>query len=373
MRKYCTVLLILIFSNANLNAQVPNFNSAVRLDVAQWNIEWFGDATNGPSNQTTQLNNAIQLIKGMNVDLMSLCEISDSIYWGKLLAALPEYTGVISTWSQTQKTALIFKNDQFKLLYAKNVLSQYEADFASGRTPLEVALERNVRGNLDTIFVWVIHLKANIGTTTQKSEAYNKRYNSSVYLKNYVNQYFRNKKGLIMGDWNDDFDKSIFNNNTSPFVNWRDDANYLVPTYQLSLKSQRTTASYTDAIDHIATTPGLKNYWVKDSVQAFYANAYIGSFSSNTSDHFPVFARFYDEIKLPSSTREIVKIKEPQFVNHKWEGSEDFLNSNIQVYNFQGVLIFEGQWSNFCPPQGFPVAIIYSHNASLNRTGWLLY
>ncbi len=373
MRKFCAILLIIFCANSQLNAQIPNFNSPVRLDVAQWNIEWFGDASNGPSNQTTQLNNAIQLIKGMNVDLMSLCEISDSVYWGKLLAALPEYTGVISTWSQTQKTSLIFKNDQFKLLYAKNILSQYEADFASGRTPLEVALERKIQGKTDTIYVWVIHLKANIGTTTQKSEAYNKRYNSSVYLKNYVNQYFRNKKGLIMGDWNDDFDKSIFNNNTSPFVNWRDDANYLVPTYQLSLKSQRTTASYTDAIDHIAATPGLKNYWVKDSVQAFYANAYIGSFSSNTSDHFPVFTRFYNEIQLPSSVHEITKFQDPKFVNQKWEGSEELLDSKIQVYNFQGTLIFEGQWAKFCPPLGIPMAILYKQNNVTSHSGWLLF
>lgn len=87
MRKFCAILLIIFCANSQLNAQIPNFNSPVRLDVAQWNIEWFGDASNGPSNQTTQLNNAIQLIKGMNVDLMSLCEISDSVYWGKLLAA----------------------------------------------------------------------------------------------------------------------------------------------------------------------------------------------------------------------------------------------------------------------------------------------
>lgn len=238
---------------------------------------------------------------------------------------------------------------------------------------MEVALERKIQGKTDTIYVWVIHLKANIGTTTQKSEAYNKRYNSSVYLKNYVNQYFRNKKGLIMGDWNDDFDKSIFNNNTSPFVNWRDDANYLVPTYQLSLKSQRTTASYTDAIDHIAATPGLKNYWVKDSVQAFYANAYIGSFSSNTSDHFPVFTRFYNEIQLPSSVHEITKFQDPKFVNQKWEGSEELLDSKIQVYNFQGTLIFEGQWAKFCPPLGIPMAILYKHNNVTSHSGWLLF
>ncbi len=371
MKKYLALIIFAHFSASF--AQVPSFNSAVRLDVATWNIEWFGDPSNGPSNETTQLNNAVQLIKGMDVDIMSLCEISDSVYWKKLLNALPEYAGVISTWNQTQKTALIFKKNQFACLYSKHVLSQYDSDFASGRLPLEVSLQRNLNGKLDTLFVWVIHLKANIGTTTQKSESYNKRYNASVYLKNYVNQYFRNRKGLIMGDWNDDFDKSIFNNNTSPFVNWRDDASYLVPSYQLSLKGQRTTASYSDAIDHIAVTPGLKSFWVKDSVQAFYANAYIGSFSSNTSDHFPVFTRFYDQVNAQTNATTDFEVEKVFFNGQYWEGTENALNQNINVYSMLGKLIYSGKLSAFLPPRGLLFVISNSNGSNLFKGSWLSY
>ena len=371
--KRILIIGIFYFLSCKLISQVPSFDSPVRLDVVQWNIEWFGDPTNGPSNENTQLTNATQLIKGMNVDLLSLCEISDSIYWGKLLASIPNYSGVISTWSQTQKTALIFKKDQFKLLYSKHILNQYEADFASGRLPLEVGLERNILGKLDTIFVWVIHLKANIGTTAQKSEAYNKRYNASVYLKNYVNQFFRNKKGLIMGDWNDDFDKSIYNSNTSPFVNWRDDAAYLVPTYQLSLKGQRTTASYTDAIDHIAVTPGLKSYWVKDSVQAFYANAYIGSFSSNTSDHFPVYTRFYDAISTTSNLVEFDYVTVPTFDGTQWQGDPLILQQEIQVYSAKGEDIFKGKWLNFIPPKEILFRILMKDAHFSSPRYWMIY
>jgi len=353
------------------NAQVPSLSSSVRLDVAQWNIEWFGDPTNGPSNQTTQLNNATQLISGLDVDLMGLCEISDSVYWNKLLSNLTQYNGTISTWSQTQKTALIYKKNIFKLVYSKHILNQYSTDFASGRLPLEVALETTLNGKTDTVYVWVIHFKANIGTTTQKSEAYNKRYNSSVYLKNYVNQYFRNRKGLIMGDWNDDFDKSIFNNNTSPFVNWRDDASYLVPTYQLSLKGQRTTASYSDAIDHIAVTPGLKNYWVKDSVFAFYANAYIGSFSSNTSDHFPVFTRFY----LNEPNLDITKFRNqqfnPKYFNHQWHNIDQYADTKIKVYNSMGQNFFEGYFYDFIPPNDCLYVIQIESNGKFISSHWI--
>lgn len=370
MRK---VFFVICFWSNFILAQVPSLNSVDRLDVVQWNIEWFGDPTNGPSNDGMQLNNATQLISGLNVDLMSLCEISDSVYWKKLLSNLPQYGGTISTWSQTQKTALIYKKDIFKLIYAKHILSQYDSDFASGRLPLEVALETTMNGKKDTIYVWVIHFKANIGTTTQKSESYNKRYNSSVYLKNYVNQYFRYKKGLIMGDWNDDFDKSIFNSNTSPFVNWRDDASYLVPTYQLSVKGQRTTASYSDAIDHIAVTPGLKNYWVKDSVFAFYANAYIGSFSSNTSDHFPVFTRFYwNEPNLLVSQIKKHQIY-PYYLNQKWHGVEQYMDHKIEVYQSSGQKFFEGHFSEFIPPTNMLFVIKIESDGKIVSSNWIIW
>lgn len=367
-------LIFIIAFYLNLaSAQIPSLNSPTRLDVAQWNIEWFGDPTNGPSNEVTQLNNATQLISGLDLDLMSLCEISDSIYWQKLLSSLPEYSGTISSWSQTQKTALIYKKKQFNLIYSKHILSQYGTDFASGRLPLEVALETTFNGKKDTLYVWVIHFKANIGTTSQKSDAYNRRYNSSVYLKNYVNQYFRNKKGLIMGDWNDDFDKSIYNNNTSPFVNWRDDASYLVPTYQLSLKGQRTTASYTDAIDHIAVSPGLKNYWVKDSVFAFYANAYIGSFSTNTSDHFPVFTRFYmNEPNLKVKELNSIKIH-PYFADNQWNGVDTYLKEKIKVYNSMGQIFFEGYFSEFTPHPNCLFVIHLKYNGQMITSDWIAY
>ena len=37
---------------------VPGKGSATTLDIASWNIEWFGDTGNGPSNETLQLQNA---------------------------------------------------------------------------------------------------------------------------------------------------------------------------------------------------------------------------------------------------------------------------------------------------------------------------
>jgi citrate lyase beta subunit len=120
---------------------VPKIGSDSTLDVATWNIEWFGDSINGPNNEVTQLKNVTEVITSMDMDIMALCEVSNPGYWQKLQNNLTEYGAVITTYTQTQKTALLYRKSMFKLLYSKSILLAYDYEFASGRFPLEVALE----------------------------------------------------------------------------------------------------------------------------------------------------------------------------------------------------------------------------------------
>jgi hypothetical protein len=141
----------------------------------------------------------------------------------------------------------------------------------------------------------------------------------------------------------------------------------------LSLKGQRTTASYTDAIDHIAVSPGLKNYWVKDSVFAFYANAYIGSFSTNTSDHFPVFTRFYmNEPNLKVKELNSIKIH-PYFADNHWNGVDTYLKEKIKVYNSMGQIFFEGYFSEFTPHPNCLFVIHLEYNGQMITSDWIAY
>jgi len=200
------------------NAQVPNLDRPDRLDVLTWNIEWFGDASNGPSNEQTQLINAVNIINGTNCDIIGLCEISNISYWNSLLNSCSNYSGVISTWSQTQKTALLFKKSEYELVYSKHILEKYEYEFGGGRLPLEVCLvSKNKSKYIDTLRVWVIHMKANTGSSTSKITAYNRRYDASILLKSHVASFGANIKGLVIGDWNDDFDQSILSGYNTPY------------------------------------------------------------------------------------------------------------------------------------------------------------
>lgn len=293
IRFWSCIAIMAMLPFAELRAQnIPAWGTDSTLDIACWNIEWFGSSGNGPSNNITQLKNAVAVIKKSDADVWGLCEISTAAYWDSLLKNLPEYSGAISEWSQEQKTALIYKKSQFRFLYQRHILAVNDYDFANGRLPLEVALETTLNGRKDTLYILVIHLKANTGSTSEKLTSYNRRKNSSDAMRNFMLQN-KWKKYMVLGDWNDDVDKSIYNNLASPFSNTvSDTANFLFTTSSLSAKGSSSTVSYSEMIDHHLISKTMKPFYIDASATTVNMQLYITQYSNTTSDHYPVFSRF---------------------------------------------------------------------------------
>jgi endonuclease/exonuclease/phosphatase family metal-dependent hydrolase len=304
MRRWICRLWVFLWFVKGVNAQIPKIGSFDRLDAVTWNMEWFGNSSNGPTNDDLQLQYVTDMVETMQVDLFALQEISDIAYWNRLLFNCDDYAGVLSTWSQTQKTGLLYKKSDFEFLYQKHILANYDYDFGSGRLPLEVGLIPKHKDWPvgDTLRVWVLHMKANTGSSSSKVLAYNRRYNAGLALKMYIDKLGKSNKGLVMGDWNDDFDQSILSGYATPYLNWIKDTNYAVTTYPLSLSKQRSTVSYSDMIDHIVCTPGLKNNWIQDSSSVLYADKWISNYGNVVSDHFPVYSRFNWNERLANSS-----------------------------------------------------------------------
>jgi len=324
-------LFVLGLMVVGLKAQVPKIGTDTTLDIGTWNIEWFGDSLNGPSNEVTQLKNVTDVIQGMNLDVLGLCEISNAGYWSKLQTNLPDYGAILTSYSQTQKTGLLYRKSMFRLLYSKSILLAFEYEFASGRFPLEIALETQWGSKKDTMYVWVIHLKANTGSTSEKLMSYERRSKAAEELKNYLDPKKR-WKGVVLGDWNDDLDVSIVSGKNSPFLTWRNDTNYVFPSYRLSLAKQKSTASYSEMIDHMCVTTSMKSNWLLNQSGVMVGDAYVPSYRFNTSDHYPVWARFSMEWK-------------------PWVGVELLLEKGIgnplqpiwlEVLDLQGRLLFQG-------------------------------
>jgi endonuclease/exonuclease/phosphatase family metal-dependent hydrolase len=325
------VVLCLWLNCGSVSGQVPKIGTDTTLDIGTWNIEWFGDSLNGPSNEVTQLKNVTEVIQGMNLDLLGLCEISNAGYWAKLQSNLPDYGAVLTNYSQTQKTGLLYRKSMFRLLYSKSILLAFDYEFASGRFPLEVALETQWGSKKDTMYIWVMHLKANTGSTSEKLTSYNRRAKAAEELKNYLDPKKR-WKGVVLGDWNDDLDVSIVSGKASPFVDWRNDTNYVFPSYRLSLAKQKSTASYSEMIDHMCVTTSMKSNWLLNQSGVMVGDAYVPSYRFNTSDHYPVWARFSMEWKPWVGVELLLEKGSGNSLQPIW----------LEVLDLQGRLLFQG-------------------------------
>ncbi len=281
-----------------LLAVVPAKGTAATLDVASWNIEWFGDASNGPSNEPLQLGNARDVIAGADFDVWGVAEIVSQAQWNSLESQLPGYTGFLASESvvtggsasysaSEQKVGILYRSSVATLLGAKIILAGSDADFA-GRPPLEVTLRVTLNGATEDVVVIVLHMKAfNDATSWQR------RQNAATALKSYLDATYPTQKVFVVGDWNDDVDTSITAGKPSPYAAFvADAARYSFVTKALTDQGISSTTGYPDLIDHHLATNEAAAAYVPGSVEAYRVDAFIPSYDATTSDHFPVLSRY---------------------------------------------------------------------------------
>jgi endonuclease/exonuclease/phosphatase family metal-dependent hydrolase len=298
-----TIQIVLVFACLNLNAQnFPKLGSDTLLDLATWNVEWLGSATNGPSDEATQYNNVLSLINKTELDVIALQEVSDASTYNTLsLALATKYDGFISTFSQTQKTALYWRKSMFEILPALSLnipLNSTDNYAFASRAPLQVCLKTLGGTKTDTLYILVLHMKAQSESTDAgRFESYTRRQNAANALKLYVETNLVGKKFVVLGDWNDDLDESIYNALPTPYLGFLN-AKYTFPSKELTDAGKSSYAFNTSMIDHVMQSKTLDSFYFKGSAKVFdNAADYVSNFSNNTSDHFPVYA-FYDWKKL---------------------------------------------------------------------------
>jgi len=256
------------------------------LDVITWNIEWFGDPSNGPDDEELQFENVKTVLTTLDADIYAFQEISNSSQFNRLVDELEAYGGFEASFSQQQKTAFMFKRATVDSLDS-GLISQgmISFDWANGRLPLMFQFNANIDGMQREIFSFNIHAKA-----FGDQESYNRRVNASEQMKNFLDFNHLNDNVILLGDYNDDVTVSTYNNEVSPYQNFVDDSNYLVITKSLS--EQGATSFRTQSmLDHITiNSEFVPDYF--EGTERVENPSFIGSYLSTTSDHFPVSTRF---------------------------------------------------------------------------------
>lgn len=287
------------------------------LKIVNWNIEWFGSTASGlgPTNKNLQQQNVQQVLTSLNADLYALVEIVDTLRFKTVAEALPGNYGYIVNdygsyaddvndpdYAGAQKLGFIYNKDVIKKISTRGVLRNSSGNafnsWASGRYPFLMQAEVTLNGATTVVDFIVIHAKANTGNTADKIESYDRRKAGADELKDSLDVMFPNSKIIILGDMNDDFDRTITTevapNTVSSYSSFLNDAaNYHPVTLPLSLSGNSSTVSFPDMIDHVITSSELNIAYVPNSAKVYRdVLTLINSYASTTSDHFPIITKY---------------------------------------------------------------------------------
>jgi endonuclease/exonuclease/phosphatase family metal-dependent hydrolase len=282
-------------------SDVPARGTATTLDIASWNIEWLGDTSHGPTNEALQLSNARDVIGGTDFDLWGLAEIVSTAQFESLLDQLPGYDGFLANDARVvggpayysgfgnleQKVGLLYKASILSVVGASVILTQADHAFA-GRPPLEVTLRASLGGATQDMVVIVMHSKC-----CADLDSYQRRLDASTALKAYLDATYPTQRVWVIGDWNDDLATSITSGQPSPYQNFvADRARYTVATETLSNAHVGSTVGFSSLIDHHMVSDEAAATYVAGSVDVYRVDAYVPSYGSTTSDHYPVLSRY---------------------------------------------------------------------------------
>jgi endonuclease/exonuclease/phosphatase family metal-dependent hydrolase len=273
-------------------AQISAQGTESTLDVATWNIEWFGSASNGPSDDALQLQQVAAIIGQSEIDIWGLQEIADVTRFDELVQALgPDWTGVLATISTSQRLAWVYRTNMFQNVQAEHILTEqaYSYDFAS-RPPL--ALQATVLLPDTTLVVRManVHMKA-----FMDQSSWERRVRASGHLKTEIERsQLEDKNSILLGDFNDGVTGSYFNGQASPYANFaQDTAHYTLLTAPLELNGESSYVGFVpgSSIDHIIVSNDLAQMYRNDA-RTYTGLQFLNDYINTVSDHLPVIASF---------------------------------------------------------------------------------
>ena len=359
------LLTLLSASNKQLQAQ----SSANTLDVVCWNIEYFGAPYNsGPPNKDVQEMNAKRIMRMLNADIYGVLEVVDTLRFRRLVDSLGqgEYafviapycssntTGTGNSWTSGQKQAYIYRKSIFSNVRTRGLMRSSNSaytNWGSGRLPYMLSATATINGISRDLNFILLHGKAG---ATQAD--YDKRFAGAQELKDTLDAFFSKTRNLIIGDYNDALNTSIFAGaTTSSYVSIVADStdgdSYKSITLPLGVAGQTTMINFPNVIDNHVISNEVTPFYVPNSAKVrtdvtTVVPDYVTA--ANTSDHYPVFSQ-YDLSgavnavpSSPAATFGISLFPNPGQSQYFLKSTKTIPSSNARLFNATGQLTWNG-------------------------------
>lgn len=331
---------------------MPNTQSTIRttqgvaydktFDLVAWNTNWLGNKSNGPTNEPLQQANFKRVLDSLQADIFVFEEVSNQQFYRDFVAKYTNYKGFCSsTYSlggvadESQRVCFLYKKGVVDSVAARpllknaNLLPSYPSDparfWASGRLPFMFTADVNIDGVKKRVNIIGLHARANTSASTntlaERELQYRQRRYDVEVLKDSLDKFYPNDNLFIVGDYNDDVDETvsvITSTTESSYKKYVDDTkNYQVITKALSDNGYRSYLSQNNVIDHIMVSNELTNTYLQNSVNVELPFMYLANYTTTTSDHIPVLARFQFIINSPSEMT--ANMVDYQGINLDWK------------------------------------------------------
>lgn len=267
------------------------------LEAVTWNIECYGvDSFCADGEINKQTKNIVTIVDTLNADLYALQELADQEALTRIVTNMTDYKGIVAKdMVGTQITGFVYNTNVIEALSSGLIKIGDPGDWASSkytRYPFYFKFVYHSETTADTLYAVVIHAEAG-----DSRRDYESRQNAAQSLYNYFTKNKPDANVILLGDYNDDVDVSIYKDEVSPYKPFiTHNKQFKVVTKLISNNHQTTYLGYPDAIDHITISNELFDNYISKSAEAFTkAIELIGGesvYERTTTGHIPVWAKF---------------------------------------------------------------------------------
>ena len=284
-------ILLLFGTLSSQDLEDLSFGDDASLDIATWNIEWF------PKNDQTTVDYVSDIISLMDLDILAIQEVDDTVMFDQMLDELPLYSGYYeSSWFAG--LAYIYKTESIEIndIYEIYTTSSYWNAFP--RSPM--VIDMNFMG--DNYLIINNHFKCcgdGILDTDDTSDEENRRYTAINLLKEYIDVNLPESNVIVLGDLNDDIAEEPPNNVFQNILN--DSTNYRFADLDIAMgnSSEWSFPNWPSHLDHILITDEIFNGFNGLEVQTIKIDEYLdggwSEYDQNISDHRPVAIKIINQ------------------------------------------------------------------------------
>ncbi len=338
------------------------------LDIATWNMEFFGTEISGfgPSDIQLQASNAGIVLSALNADIIAVQEVSNDSLLQVVVDALPGYNLICSdVYSRSyedpnpsnpfppQKLCFIYDTTVVEIIAERAIFDVFYTQarlglipdldgyptssgassfWSSGRLPYQLIADATIMGTTKRVNLINIHAKS--GSSTNSLE---RRVFDNGVLKDTLDADYLNDAIILLGDYNDDVFTSIGGGPSTYEIILNDSVNYSAVTSTLSESEIPTFIGGSGStIDHLAISNELFEDVIEGTESIYFPFNDIINYEGTTSDHLPVLARF--DIIPPMETT----ISEEQTV---YFGYPPDASATLEITSTGGTLPYTYLWS----------------------------